>query len=164
MKTFFFYLITLWGLLWLQLAQTHWMGGSGLAIHMALIATLYFGLARGALAGVLLGAVWGLFLDAAVMGPLGLQAFLLAAIGYMAGIGRRQLDETKIWTQFFLTVVMTLLYTLLYVGLSRLFMADPRPFVWRLFLQPFVNAVAAPVLFWFLGWWTELWAIFPLEH
>ncbi len=164
MKTTSFYILTLWGLLWAQLAQTHWMGGSGLAIHMALIATLYFGLVRGALAGVLMGALWGLFLDAAVMGPLGLQAILLAAIGYMAGMGRRQLDETKIWTQCILTGAMTLFFLLFYLLLSRVFMSDHRPWTWMLLLQPVVNAAAAPFVFLFLSWWASLWAIFPIEH
>src|SRR4051812_27685568 len=99
MKRPIFYVLTLLGVLWIQMAGNYFTGPSGLSANPVLIVVLYFGLSRGPLAGELLGFLWGLLVDASSLGLLGQHAILYAGAGFFAGALRRQLDEKKAWTQ-----------------------------------------------------------------
>src|SRR5437762_7111568 len=78
MKRTLFYLMTLLGVLWLQMAGNYFAGSSGFSVDAILIVVLYFGLSRGPLAGEMLGFAWGLLMDASGLGLIGLHAFLYA--------------------------------------------------------------------------------------
>lgn len=164
MKPFLFYFLTLWGILWIQMANHHYLGGLGVSVDVIFIVVLYFGLTRGPLSAQLLGFVWGLLIDAAALGTLGEYAFLLAGTGYLSGMLRRQLDESKIWTQSIFSGTISILYLMLSLGLERLFSGSHRPFSGLLWLQPLVHAVVAPFIFALMQWWCSIWALFPEER
>jgi rod shape-determining protein MreD len=158
-----FYFLTLWGLLWLQVVINHFAGGSAFTVNVILISVLAVGLSRGPAAGLGVGYVWGLLLDASSLGLLGMHALLYGLAGYTAGLLRRQLDETKIWTQAIFSFAITVLYLLAYVGLGHLFSTGDRSFSWRLVVEPVVNALLAPLFFGALRQWFKAWDLFTGE-
>lgn len=163
MKKTFFYLFTLWMLLWGQIMANHFLGGTVFATDLILIGALYFGLTRGPLAGVLIGLILGLLVDASSLGLMGLHTLLYASAGYLAGILRRQLDEEKPWTQGIFTFAISLLYVVLYLMLEHLFLAEARPFSLRVLAKPMANALIAPIVFSLLHSWSLLWDYRPEE-
>jgi len=162
-KKAIYYVLTLWGVLWLQILLNHFLGGTWAAVDLILVTVLFNGLSRGPLVAEGMGFVWGLLSDASSLGLMGIHALLYAGSGYLAGIVRRQLDETQAWTQMLFTFGISVLYALLYLLLDRLFGRGNRPAGWSLVIHPFVNAVIAPVVFWLMQRWSESWDIFPLE-
>ncbi len=163
MKRVLYYLITLIGIIWVQVLANHWLGGSWVSLNVVFLAVLYFGLARGSLVGQLMGCGWGLLTDASSLGVMGLHTLIYAASGYTGGLLRRQLDATKVWTQALFSVGGTVAYLTLYLGLYHFF--SPSGSVsWHIAVQPVANAVFAPAEFWLLERWAEAWGIFPLEH
>ena len=164
MKRLLFYILTIWIVLWLQVLHNHYFGGSRFSVNLVLIIVLYFGLMRGPIVGQSLGFIWGLLTDASSLGLMGMHTLLYALAGYVAGMLRRQLDETKTFTQSFFTFAASLAYVVLYVGLDHVFTSAERPVGWQMAIQPVVNALLAPAFFWFMRWWSGLWQLFPLEH
>src|SRR6266481_4483731 len=98
MKRTFYYGVTVWLFLWLQVVSNHFLGGTLVSVQWILMAVLHFGLVRGPWVGESIGFVWGLLVDASSLGLLGIHATLYALAGYAAGMFRRQLDSSKIWT------------------------------------------------------------------
>jgi rod shape-determining protein MreD len=164
MKNTMFYLLTILGVLWIQMAGNYFAGASGCSANVVLIGVLYFGLSRGPLTGEMLGVVWGLLMDASTLGLIGLHAVLYAGAGYSAGTLRRQLDEKKVWTQTIFTAGISLLYVLFYFILDRIFSPAPHPVSLSLGLQPLANGVLAPVFFWLMQRWSRLWDLSPQEE
>jgi rod shape-determining protein MreD len=164
MKSILFYGVTLFGLFWFQVAINNFIGTSGFSINIVLIAVLYFGLARGPMPGQLLGFFWGLLLDASSLGLIGLHSLLFAATGYFGGMLRRQLDENKIWTQTIFTFGISFLYVVCYLVLERIFAVATRPPSWSMAAQPFINAAAAPLLFWLIQRWAQFWDMTPRKE
>jgi rod shape-determining protein MreD len=164
MKQFIFYTCTLWLILWSQIFNNHFLGGSWFSPNLVLIAVLYFGLARGPLVGELVGLLWGLLIDASSLGLMGIHMLLYTLAGYIGGILRRQLDETKVWTQTVLCFSVSIFYFTLYTVLDRLLSGMGRPLDWKTTTQPLMNALLAPVLFWLLGQWDRIWDILPKER
>ena len=164
MKRSLFYIITLLAVLWIQMVTNYFSGASGLSANVVLIVVLYFGLSRGPLAGETMGFFWGLLIDASSLGLLGLHAVLYAGAGFLAGVLRRQLDENKVWTQTIFTLGISFIYVILFFVLDRVFSMSPHPLSLSMAAQPFVNAVVAPVFFWLMQRWSELWDLLPLEE
>lgn len=157
MKAFFFYSITIVLILWIQVVNDHYTGGLGFSANLVLVAVLSFGLSRGPLVGELLGFVWGLLVDAASLGFIGIHALLYTLAGYMAGVLKRQLDESKMGAQSLFTLGISILYMGFSYGLQRLFSYGIRPISWAIVAQPLSNAILAPILFWGLNSWSQLW-------
>lgn len=164
MKKFLYYSVTLVGILWLQVVCNHFLGGSWASINGVLVAVLFFGLSRGPLVGQLMGFGWGLLMDASSLGLMGLHTLIYAAAGYTGGMVRRQLDETKAWTQAIFSFAATIAYLALYMVLYHFFSIGGVPVTWRLALQPLANAVIAPMEFWCLERWSEAWTMTRVEH
>lgn len=164
MKNLLFYIITLWLLLWTQILTHQLSGGSFFGIPWVLTAVLFFGLARGPLVGQAFGGTIGLLLDASALGLFGLHALLFALIGYSAGMLRRQVDGVKPWTQMILVGVTSTIFVCSFIGLDHLFSRSPRPVQWTLVLQPLVQALVAPAVFFLLRRWVEFWDVFRLEE
>jgi rod shape-determining protein MreD len=162
-KTLFF-LITLVLVTWVQLAGNLFMGTSGLGANFVLVIVLYMGLAKGPLAGEMMGFFWGLLVDASSLGLMGLHAVLYAAVGFLAGMLRRQLDENKVWTQTIFTLIVSVFYGVFYFTLDRIFSPGPHPVSWGLLLQPFINSLVAPIVFWVMRRWSQLWDFIPQEE
>src|SRR5688500_2390755 len=121
MKNAIFYIVTLWGLLWVQTATHHVAGGTLLGVPWTLSAVLFLGLTCGPWVGQLLGACLGLLLDASALSLFGLHALLFAVTGYAAGMLRRQVDGTKPWTQMILSGITAFIYGIVFTGLEHLF-------------------------------------------
>jgi len=163
-KRFLYYSLTLMGVLWLQILCNHFLGGSWVSLNGVLVAVLFFGLSRGPLVGQLMGFTWGPLMDASSLGLMGLHTLIYAAAGYAGGMLRRQLDETKAWTQAIFSFAATVVYLGLYITLYHFFSIGGVPISWRLSLQPLANAAIAPLEFWLLQRWSEAWSIFPVEQ
>ena len=157
MKTVLFYLVTTMGVLWVQGLLQRGLGPWGLSLPVALVVVLFFGFTRGALVGNGVGFAWGLLMDAASMGILGIQALLLGTCGYLAGTLSRQLDAGKMETQAVFSFLMSAGYLFLYYGLDRLLSHESRAFSWMLLGQPLANALVAPAVFWIFERWSDLW-------
>src|ERR1017187_3183741 len=132
MKAAAYFVLSLWLILWLQLVGNYYVAEAGLSANIILVVVLYFGLTRGPLMAELLGFVWGLLIDASSLGLMGMHALLYSLAGHLAGLLRRQLDETKAWTQAIFTLAISLLYLVFYFGLDRLFSYGPQPVSWRI--------------------------------
>ncbi len=164
MKKSLYFILTLWILLWAQVVSNHFLGGTLFSIQWILLAVLHFGLTRGPWAGECMGFVWGLLVDASSMGLLGLHAVLYALAGYAAGMFRRQLDSSKIWTQAIFSWMVSVVYFGLYLLVERFFSMGEGPFQWGLLTVPVVNALAAPFVFRILGFWAQAWDMEPEER
>ncbi len=164
MKTALFYFLTMFFALWIQMAGNYFLGAWGLSANVILIIVLYFGLVRGPMTGILMGFFWGLLVDASSLGLIGLHAFLYACAGFIAGLLRRQLDEKKMWTQAIFTLGVSVLYTMFYFILDRVFSTGPHPVSWSMAAQPLLNAAVAPLFFWMMQGWAQLWDIAPVEQ
>jgi len=161
---FLFFLLTMALVVWVQLTVNYFGGAIGLSANVVLIAALYFGLSRGPMTGVCLGFVWGLLIDASSLGLIGLNAFLFASAGYMAGLLRRQLDGHKAWTQTIFTLGVSMLFVVLFFVFDRLFAVGVHSFSSSLLVQPLLNAILAPVIFWVIFHWAQLWNMLPRER
>jgi rod shape-determining protein MreD len=161
MKKFLFYLLTMWAVLWTQVVLNHFLGGTQFSVNLVLVAVLYFGLTLGSFVAQAFGFVGGLLVDASSLGLLGMQALLYAVGGYSAGLVRRQLDATKVWTQVLFSFIVSVVYAVVYLGFDRLFSGGDRPVPWVLLMQPLVTAAAAPLVFWVLTRWCAAWDIGP---
>jgi rod shape-determining protein MreD len=164
MKKTLYYISTLLVVLWIQMASDYFVGASGLSSNVVLIVVLYFGLATGPLVGESLGFIWGLLVDASSLGLIGLHALLYAAVGYLAGMLRRQLDQDKVWTQSIFTLIVSTLYLVLYLLMDRMFAMGTRPLSWAIGVQPLSNGIIAPVVFWLMQRWARLWDYLPQEE
>ncbi len=164
MKRSLFYLLTLLLVFWFQAAGNYLSGISGISANLILVAVLYFGLSKGPMPGEVLGFFWGLMIDASSLGLMGLHALLFASAGYLAGMLRRQLDEDKGWTQVIFSFAMSSLYVVVSLIFERMFSAASRPPSFSMAIQPFINALVAPLIFWFLRTWSQLWNLFPQDE
>lgn len=151
-----YYLLTLWGVLAIQILS-HSLGGSGVPLNIALVAVVYMGLFQGPWVGEMMGFLWGILMDASFFGSIGVNALLLGGVGYLSGMLRRQLDETKAGTQALFTFGASFLFIFLAYALDRMFTPGVGPMTWRVLLQPVANAIVAPPLFWIMRRWAGAW-------
>jgi rod shape-determining protein MreD len=164
MKKFLYFFFTVWMMLWLQVISNHFLGGTLFSVQWILIAVLHYGLRNGPWTGETLGFIWGIFIDAASLGLLGIHAILYTLAGYSAGMFRRQLDASKIWTQAIFTWMVSMVYFALYMLVDRFFSMTEGTFQWAFLTVPIINAVAAPFIFRVLDQWAEVWDMEPIEH
>jgi rod shape-determining protein MreD len=163
-KRLLYFVFTLWIFLWAQVASNHFLGGTLFSVQWILLAVLHMGLVRGPWAGETMGFIWGLLVDAASLGLLGLHAILYALAGYAAGMFRRQLDSSKIWTQTILTWMASVVYFATYIVVTRFLAANEEPFQWALLTVPVMNAIFAPLVFRVLEFWDRAWDMTPVER
>jgi rod shape-determining protein MreD len=98
------------------------------------------------------------------LGLLGIHAILYALAGYAAGMLRRQLDSSKMWTQAIFSWMASTAYFVLYWVLERFFSVNEGAFQWAFLTVPLINAVFAPLVFRALDRWSEVWDMEPVEH
>jgi len=164
MRGVLYYILTLWIFLWVQVVSNHFLGGTPFSVQWILLVVLHFGLARGPWVGESLGFLWGLFVDASSWGLLGLHAVLYALAGYAAGMFRRQLDISKLWTQTIFTWMVSVVYFALYLVMTRFLSSGEEPFQWGVFTVPLVNALVAPFVFRALDYWARAWEMVLAER
>jgi len=157
MKSFIFYLLTILVGLWIQIVLNHLTGGQWISFQVLLIAVIYWGLSRGPLVGQLMGFGWGMLMDASSLGFLGMHGLLWAAVGYLSGVFRRQLDDTKPWTQTLFTFAMSCFYGIGALIIDRLMASGDRPLQMVYIMQPLGNALIAAIAFWLLNAWDQVW-------
>src|SRR5262249_26074237 len=121
------------------------------------------GLVRGPWAGIWMGFLWGLMMDASSLGLLGIQAMLFSITGYAAGILRRQLDASKLWTQTIFSWMVSTIYIGCYLLVGRFFAIPQKPFQWVFLTVPLINAFVAPLVFRALEQWAHAWDIRVVE-
>lgn len=163
MKRVAFYVITVMGGLWLEIVLSHVLGGSWLSIQPLAIAVMYWGLSRGPVAGPVIGFLWGLMLDAASLGLLGERALLFSSAGFVAGVFRRQLDETKPWTQAVFTFLVSIGIVLGEQLIEHVALDAARPVAPITWLRPFWNAAVAPLVFLCMQSWDLIWDVRRVE-
>ena len=164
MKRTLYYIVTLWIVIWGQVVSNHFLGGTLFSVQWILIAVLRFGLARGPWVGEWVGFTWGFLVDASSLGLLGIHAILYALAGYAAGMLRRQLDSSKMWTQAIFSWMVSTAYFALYWVLERFFSVNEGSFQWAFLTVPLINAVFAPLVFRALDRWSEAWDMQPVEN
>ena len=147
------------GRLWLQIIQNHFLGGTLVSVQFLVVAVIYWGLSHGSVSASLMGFMWGLLMDAASLSLLGECALLFATVGFVAGTLRRQLDDTKPWTQGIFTLIASLGVLLGELLLERCFLNGAHPVRPSTWLQPVWNALAAPLLFLLLRSWDLVWNV-----
>ena len=125
---------------------------------------LHFGLTRGPWSGEWMGFVLGLLMDASSLGLLGIHAILYSLAGYAAGMFRRQLDASKLWTQAIFSWMVSMVYFALYLVVERFFSVNEGSFQWACLTVPVMNAVFAPLVFQALDFWSQVWDMTPVEH
>jgi rod shape-determining protein MreD len=157
MKRLLFYPTTILFGLWFQVIENHFLGGSWFTVQGLLVAAVYWGLAEGPVVGSSMGFAWGLLDDASSMGLLGMHAMLFASAGYVAGMVRRQIDETKPWTQGIFTAALSLAVVVGSSVLDRIFALHPHALRGSTWLEPLWNGLAAPMLFVGFKFWSMLW-------
>jgi len=164
MKKTIYYILTLWIFLWLQVVSNHFLGGTLFSVQWILLAVLHYGLSSGPWVGESFGFIWGLLIDASSLGLLGLHATLFSLAGYAAGIYRRQLDSSKLWTQCIFSWMVSFVYFALYLLIVRFLSVGEDPFPWHILTVPLANAVMAPVVFRALQFWAQVWDMTPQER
>jgi rod shape-determining protein MreD len=164
MKKAIYFFMTFWILLWVQVVSNHFLGGTLFSVQWILLAVLHYGLMRGPWVGESMGFVWGLLIDASSLGLMGLHAVLYTLAGYAAGMFRRQLDVSKMWTQTIFSWMASVVYFALYLVIARFLSAGEEPFQWGILTVPVVNALLAPVVFRVLDYWATLWDMVPEER
>ncbi|MBI4385853.1 MAG: rod shape-determining protein MreD [Elusimicrobia bacterium] len=123
----------------------------GLAPQVLLILTVSVALLSGPAIGQSFAFGWGLYLD--LMSPhlFGANALTLTLIGYWVGVVRRQMDASSPASQAMLAGLVSVLYFIL---LALIGLAFRGKFFWPgwrfFFLEPFLNALAAPFGFLFV--------------
>ncbi len=157
MRKVLYFALTVWILLWAQVVSNHFLGGTLFSIQWIFLAVLHFGLARGPWTGESMGFVWGLLLDASTLGFLGLHSMLFSLAGYAAGMFRRQLDASKLWTQTILSWMASLAYFTAYFLVTRLLSSSEESLRWAFLTVPLLNALAAPLVFYVLDFWAQVW-------
>jgi len=164
MKKALYFFFTVWILVWGQVVSDHFLGGTLFAVQWVLIAVLHFGLTRGPWSGECMGFTWGILIDASSLGLLGIHAILYSLAGYAAGMFRRQLDASKMWTQAIFSWMVSMIYFALYLVVERFFSVNEGTFQWAFLTVPVMNAVFAPLVFGALDFWMEVWDMTPVEH
>lgn len=112
-----------------------------------------------------LGFIWGLGLDAYGISAFGVQGWLLALVGYLAGTYSKNLNAEKLGTQATLTVITT---GVVWGGvrlLSRFFDHSlvGHPGMGLLVVDVGLNVLVAPGVFWIMDLWAHVWDPHPIH-
>jgi rod shape-determining protein MreD len=149
-----FYLLTLVGGYLLQIFLAPAITIVGVTPNLLLIATIFFGLRQGVMAGIWMGFAWGLLADVASLSMFGSQTFMLTLVGYLCGQISGKIDEEKPIAQMALTFFMFLLYVLGLFILGIIFFETGRRMNSPIsILQPIYGAVISPIVFWGFTVW-----------
>ena len=166
-KTALFFLLTLI-LGWVFQALFFYGIPSGLPTpQWLLLAVLALGAQGRTKFAMTLGFLWGLSLDAYGVSAFGVQGWLLALAGFLAGTYSKNLNAEKVGTQETMTVVATVV---VWIG-TRLLGAFfdhslvERPGLGLALAHVGLNALVAPGVFWVMGVWGDVWDPRPVhEH
>lgn len=125
-----------------------------------LLLTLANGFLSGPIMGMVLGFSWGLIGDTMGLRLFGMNSFLLALAGFLAGSFRRRVASERFAAQITIALIATLYYA---VGASTIYsMFDESPgrfSLFHFFLQSAYNAVFISVFFLFTEHWAGFWKI-----
>lgn len=148
----------------IQIALTHYLSLYDAAPQVLLLLTAAHGFMFGPIMGEVLGFSWGLMSDASGTRLFGLNTFLLALAGYIAGKLRRRVASERQAPQLVISVILTTYYA---IGMSQLYglfdEAGHRFSLLHFILEIIYNGLFVSILFYLTERWIELWRI-PEEH
>jgi rod shape-determining protein MreD len=112
------------------------------------LTVVYFGMAKGELVGALTGTSSGLIVDAFSLGVFGVSGLTLTVTGYLAGLVARRINLLSFLKTFVFLVAMTLVESLLWLGLVTLILSQ-KAGRWQdiLLVRPLVTAGVGAVVF-----------------
>lgn len=152
-KTIFFYLVTLFLSLLLQIFSRNLL--PAVAPNFLLLTVVCVSLFRGALVGECFGFGLGLLFDALSLHPFGSQAFLYTLIGYLVGRQSGKIDTENSLARVALVFLVTLFYLFgLFLLISFFSSAEKRII---LFPELILNVGFAVPFFWLMKKWFNLW-------
>ncbi|MFH1378712.1 MAG: rod shape-determining protein MreD [bacterium] len=158
MKKNIFYVVTFLIGISLQVVVPKLFSPFGFTPQFLLILTMYIALIRGPVVGELMGFLWGLSADGISVALFGSQALLLTIIGFISGKMNKTLDESKSWAQIMFVLMLSCLY---FIGLYIVYHIFAEPgrhiSITSLIFHPLINALLAPVIFWFFKHWVQWW-------
>lgn len=158
MKKILFYSITFVLGICLQVVVPKIFSPFGFSPQFLLILTMYIALIRGPVIGQTMGFLWGLSADGISVALFGSQALLLTIIGFISGKFNKTLDESKSGAQIMFVLMLSCLY---FVGLYIVYhiFAEPGRYIsiMSLIFHPLINALLAPIIFWFFRKWIQMW-------
>ncbi len=153
----FFWILTLFLVFVLQVAVADNIAIAGVAPNLFMLSTIFFAIRGGAMAGAVLGFVFGLVSDATNITLFGSQTFMMTLIGTLAGRLTRKVDEEKYSAQMVLVFLMSLANFLGLLFLESLFGGNARRYRdWAMILSPIYSTLLCPVFFWGLLQWSAL--------
>jgi rod shape-determining protein MreD len=119
----------------------------GLTPNLVFAAALCAAILAGPVKGIAWGFFLGLYADLLGSGPFGGYAFTYTLMAYVVHFVRRQFDMDGAFSQLVAALALSWACMLFYLGLSSVF-SRGGGLDMRLFLaEPFLNALAVPVLF-----------------
>ena len=129
---------------------------SGIVPNFLFLATVFYAVRFGPVAGEWMGFFWGLLGDVASISVFGSQTFMLTAVGYLVGRLRGKIDEEKPAAQLTLVFVMFLLFVFGLLFFGDLFGGGQRFRAGDAFFQALYCAAVAPLFFALLDRWCRL--------
>ena len=88
--------------------------------NFLLLLVIYISFLKGPLTGVVNGFLIGFFADIFSFNPFGTQSFLFTVISYITGRQKGRIAENNPFAQTVFTVIIAILYLLLYLFMLRL--------------------------------------------
>lgn len=162
-KTLFVLSSVLVGLL-VQVFLNHYVSLAGATPQAFLLFVVSLGFVTGPLMGQTVGFLGGLFSDSMGIRLFGMNAFLLALAGYIAGKLRRRVASERLAGQMVATLFATLYFQFGVWLLHRIF--EERTIVFfdmRFFIRLLFNLLIASLVFVLVDRWISLWKL-DREH
>lgn len=164
MIRFLFFVITILLGSLLQIILGRYLSLYDAGPQVFLLLTITHGFLFGPVMGEILGFSWGLLSDATGVRMFGMNAFLLALAGYLAGKLRRRVASERVTTQVVVALIATLYYAAGAAAIYGMFDESAGHFSkFHFLLCAIYNAVFAAAMFALTERWLYLWRI-PQEH
>ena len=150
MKKIIIYIIAFLVAVSIHIVTNTYIAPFGIAPNIALLIVIFFALSKGSRAGMWAGFLFGLVLDVLLSDMFGSRTTALTIIGYGAGLLSGEWDDSLGLNQAVLVFLCSFAYLILLVFEYSIFSTTKAGFLFNhiTLLQPFFNALVAPVIFW----------------
>lgn len=157
---FSFFLVTLFAGMLMEIVSSRYLSVRGIAPQMLLLLVIAHGFILGPIMAESLGFAWGLMADATGVSLFGLQTFLLALGGYIAGRFRRRIASERATTQMVVAFLASVFYGIGVFFLHSAFEAKGGRVYWEgLLLQTLLNIAAVTIVFALTEFWIRVWKV-----
>lgn len=162
---FTFYAITFLVGGFCQIIFSRYLTFWGASPDLLMLAVLAFGFIFGSVVGQWLGFSWGLWMDTIGVHLFGLNGFLFALMGYLAGKLRRRIDSERPIPQLVIALMGTLFYCVGFYVIQSVLNEPTNRLSWTFYLlKTFFNGVLSLAVFWGVVFWTSLWQMQQERH